>query len=271
MSPGGAYEDEVHSLRHISDEDADRLLRGDLPAGDRSLDELAAFVRDVGVAYSTPPTEPVEARHLDAMRRAARPRAAGWNPFAEPAEAGSAPGRDGPGLPERVRRKIAAFAPRPRLAGAAAALAVCLAFSMLTALGELPEPVQAAAADAARAIGVSVPDPRVDHKAAKRHPRGHKRETPSPASGAVPLPAPEARRSPAPARGQAEPETGGSPAPSDGMGDLPTTTVPDAPVVTPPDEPPSDTPAEPGPAPPPEAGSDGDQSGAPSQSPLPVP
>ena len=273
MSPSGAYEDEVHSLRHISDEDADRLLRGDLPAGDRSLDELAAFVRDVGVAYSTPPTEPVEARHLDAMRRAARPRAAGWNPFAEPAEAGSAPGRDGPGLPERVRRKIAAFAPRPRLAGAAAALAVCLAFSMLTALWELPEPVQAAAADAARAIGVSVPDPRVDHRVAKRHPRWHKRETPSPASGAAPLQAPEARRSPAPARGQAEPETGGSPAPSDGMDQLPTITTPDPPSSEVPSDPPSEAPSESGPdtAPEPQPGTNGDQSGAPSQSPLPVP
>jgi hypothetical protein len=276
MSRGDAYEDEVHSLRHISDEDADRLLRGDLPAGDRALDELAAFVQDVGVAYSAPPTEPVQARHLDAMRRAARPRAAGWNPSAEPAEAGSAPGRDGPGLPERALRILAGLTPRPGLAGAAAALAVCLAFSTLTALGRLPEPVQAAVAGAARAVGVSVPDPNEEGRPAEQRPREQQHVKPAgPASRAAPQPAPAIGRRSVPPPGESVPETGGSATPSDGMSDLPTTTTPDAPAATPPDEPPSHTPpeapAEPGSPPPPEPGGNGDQSGAPSQSPLPVP
>jgi hypothetical protein len=274
MSRSDAYEDEVHSLRHISDEDADRLMRGDLPAGDPGLDELAAFVQDVGDAYSTPPTEPVQARHLDAMRRAARPRAAGWNPSAEPADAGSAPGRDGPGLPEWARRILAGLTPRPGLAGAAAALAVCLAFSTLTALGRLPEPVQAAVAGAARAVGVSVPDPHEERSPARRRPREHQRAEPAaPASVAAPQPAPAIGRRSVPPHGQPAPKTGGSATPNDGMSDLPTTTTPDPPAVTPPDEPGNDTPpeapAEPAPAP--EAGSNGDQSGAPSQSPLPIP
>jgi hypothetical protein len=273
MSGSGAYEDEVHSLRHISDEDADRLLRGDLPAGDRALDELAAFVQDVGVAYSAPPTEPVQARHLDAMRRAARPRAAGWNPSAEPAEAGSAPGRDGPGLPERARRILAGLIPRPRLAGAAAALAVCLAFSTLTALGRLPEPVQAAVAGAARAVGVSVPDPYEERRPAKR-PREQQHVKPAgPASGAAPQPAPAIGRRSLPPRGETAPETGGSATPSDGMSDLPTTTTPDPPSLEAPVDPPSEAPPEsdPGTAPEPQPGTSGDESGAPSQSPLPLP
>src|SRR3954468_1078762 len=178
MSRSDAYGDEVHSLRHISEQDADRLLVGDLPAGDPSLDELAAFVQDVGVAYTEPPTEHVRARHLDAMRRAARPRAAGWNPSAE---LDSAPGRKGPGLPERIGRGLAALTPRP--AALAAVLAFCLGFTGLTALGALPDRVQAAAADAARAVGVTVPDPD-----AKTRPARERREerAPAPARPAAP-------------------------------------------------------------------------------------
>jgi hypothetical protein len=269
MSPSGAYEDEVHSLRHISDEDADRLLSGDLPAGDRSLDELAAFLQDVGVAYSAPPTEPVQARHLEEMRRAARPNAAGWNPSAEPAEPDSAPGRDGPGLPGRVRRTLAGWAPRPRLA-AAAGLAVCLAFSTLTALGQLPEPVQAAVAGAARAVGVPVPKPHAERPKPRPHPPKHDRVVPAERSARVVAPpARPAGAEPKAAPRPTAPETGAS----DGMDQLPTLTTPDPPPPEAPSDPQSQAPPEsaPGTAPEPQPDPSGDHSGTPSQSPLPVP
>jgi hypothetical protein len=277
MSPSGAYEDEVHSLRHISDEDADRLLSGDLPAGDRSLDELAAFLQDVGVAYSAPPTGPVQARHLEEMRRAARPNAAGWNPSAEPAEPDSAPGRDGPGLPERVRRTLAGWAPRPRLA-AAAGLAVCLAFSTLTALGELPEPVQAAVAGAARAVGVPVPSPHAERSKPEPRRGEHGRKAPDPGAAQIvaPPPArPAGGRPPVAPRGT-EPKTGScgpTDCASDGMDQLPTPTTPDPPPPGAPSDLPPRAPPEsaPGPAPEPQPDAGGDQSGTPSQSPLPVP
>jgi hypothetical protein len=272
MSPSGAYEDEVHSLRHISDEDADRLLSGDLPAGDPSLDELAAFVQDVGVAYSAPPTGPVRARHLEGMRRAARPRAAGWNPFADPAKPDSVPGRDGPGLPERVLRTLAAFAPRRRLA--AAGLAVCMAFSTLTALGQLPEPVQAAVSDAARAVGVSVPNPRAERRKAK--PRRRSQEPPAPTERSARIVAPPRRPAgvaPPTTPRPTEPKAGAcgeTGCPSDGMDQIPPIPTPDPPAPpTPSENPPSQAP--PAPAPEPQPATSGDQSGAPSQSPLPVP
>jgi hypothetical protein len=270
MSRGDAYGDEVHSLRHISDEDAGRLLSGDLQAADPSLDELAAFVRDVGVAYSEPPTEPVQARHLDAMRRAARPNAAGWNPFAEP---GSAPGRDGPGLPERVRRGLAALIPRP--AAVAAALAVCLAVSGLTALGALPDRVQAAVADAARAVGVRVPDPDAKPRPVHHEPRS---EPPAPRAlrpagpGPVQLSHPRRAAASVPAHERADraPQDDGCATQDcndDGWENAGPTQVPDVPTQTqplqPPDQPPAGVPVDPAPAVTPQPGANDSQEGEP--------
>jgi hypothetical protein len=166
----------VHSLRHISDHDADRLLGGDLPAGPVSLDEIAVFVQDVEAAYAQPPTEPLKARHLDAMRRAARPRAEGRI--------------SGPGLPERLGRALSGLALRPRLAGAMAVLLLCASFSGMTAAGALPDPVQAAVADAARTVGVTVPDPAREHKRKprRRPPARPRVRSAVPAAPAAPTP-----------------------------------------------------------------------------------
>ena len=199
MSHGGAYEDEMSSLRRIDEEKIDRLLTGDSPAGEPSLDELAAVVRDVGAAYSEPPTEPVRARHLTAMR-AARLAAGRWKPAGEsvngaplngspPVQRTSPVGRGGSGQPKllaRVLRRPAAGR-QPRLAAGAAALVALLTLAGLTGLGALPDRVQAALADAARAVGVEVPDPqRQDPKAPRKTTPAPSGGTPAPASSAAP-------------------------------------------------------------------------------------
>jgi hypothetical protein len=270
MTGHGAYGDEVHSLRHISDYDAGRLLGGDLPAGDESLDELAAFVRDVGVAYSEPPTEPERARHLDAMWRAARSGPVERSPLAEPLSSGTAADGAGPGLPKLLRRRLASLAPRPRLAGAMAALALCASFSGLTALGALPEPVQAAVADAARAVGVSVPDPRAPH--AKKRPK-HRRPQPQPPTSAPSAPAPPAPAAAAPAPRTApppeatqEPDACVEDCPTDGW-EVPQPELPseDPPPGAPAEEPAPALPADPaaGTLPTPDASADEGQAGDP--------
>ena len=187
MSHGGAYEDEMSSLRHIDEEKIDRVLTGDSPPGEPSLDELVAVVSDVEAAYSRPPTEPVRARHLAAMR-AARPAVGRWKPAGVSSNGASPAGSGGSGQPklfDRILRGPLAGT-RPHVAVSAAALVIALTVAGLTGLGAMPDRVQAALADAARVVGVEVPDPKEQKK---RRPATESAPKPT---GGTPTPRPPA-------------------------------------------------------------------------------
>jgi hypothetical protein len=134
---GDAYQGEMWLSQGISDRDAERLLRGGIPAGGGpELEPVASFVRALGAAVPEAP-DPAQARSLV-------PRVA--------AAAASAPERSGPARARHPRRRNR-LALGLRLATAAALVPV-LAAGLAVAGVELPGPAQ----DAFERVGISLPN-----------------------------------------------------------------------------------------------------------------
>ena len=158
----------------------DRLLVGEALDGEPLPEAVVAFLGDARGALVESPGEEAAAGHLRAMSQVAQ------------TESAAAPARsDGPSSPaSAARRRVAAGASAP---------------ARRWRLGALPAPVQAALADASRAVGVEV----------RARPNCHKGSTPSSTAGTAARqsarrsrPIPSAR---APPRRRARPTAAASP------------------------------------------------------------
>lgn len=131
----------------------DRLLVGEALDGEPVPEAVIAFLGDARGALVESPGEQAAAAHLRAMSQTAQTESAA--------------------APPRRRLKLA-LALRPGLAAGsvAGAFAVC---ATLSAIGALPAPVQAALADASRAVGVEVPEPGSEHSHKGVDPEQHRR------------------------------------------------------------------------------------------------
>jgi hypothetical protein len=136
LSDFDAYGDEMGRFSRLNDRELDRLLGGQGPAEDGDLDDLAAFVRELNVAFQEGPDGPTETRHLTAIMDSVRLQ----------------PTADTP--PPMPRRTVwSGGTARVAFAGVLALGAFCgVAYA-----GALPGPVQGAVADVARNVGVSLP------------------------------------------------------------------------------------------------------------------
>jgi hypothetical protein len=147
----------------MSDRDLDRLITGKAPEGDEELEELAAFLSEVEAAHSEAPSKGTEARQLAAIVEAAQLLSDNGEPAARPASKATGSDRQTSGLP-KWRRKLVL----PQLFStlwarvAVVAIAAGLVSGGLASAGALPDPLQAAVADAANQVGVSLQDPDAD-------------------------------------------------------------------------------------------------------------
>jgi hypothetical protein len=69
----GAYPDDMARFLRLSDEDVERLFRGEPPEEDEDLRALAFFLTDAAESLSTPPSGRIQARHLALLTEAAGP------------------------------------------------------------------------------------------------------------------------------------------------------------------------------------------------------
>jgi hypothetical protein len=119
----------------LTSQEIERLLAGRIGSNDPKLGALSRAVSDVRDAYSAKPTADIRAAHLAAMVSAL----------------GEASGVE----PSRSRRRRFGFAAR---VGTAAAGLVLVAGGAMAATGTLPDPVQNAVSEAARAVGLHIPE-----------------------------------------------------------------------------------------------------------------
>ena len=140
MSDFDANQDDMRRISRLSDRELDRLVAGD--AGERDLEDLAAFLRETKAVLEEPPAMGVAARQVAAIVEAAE-RTAG-----EPTVA-----RVRSPLPETRRRPMM----QRKLVYVAAGLASLAVFSGAAYADELPSPVQDGVADVAENVGVSLP------------------------------------------------------------------------------------------------------------------
>lgn len=144
----------VEPLAGLSDQDLDRILSGDAPAGDASSQALTAFAREARAAYVAPVPEVIRALHLAAILDAATKAAVSGN------GAGAAGGSSGSGWATGTAPAVAARRPRRRrgLTVAAVAAAAVVSLGGLASAGVLPDPVQRVASEVLGTLGISVPD-----------------------------------------------------------------------------------------------------------------
>jgi hypothetical protein len=140
LSDFDANQDDMRRISRLSDRELDRLVAGD--AGERDLEELAAFFREAKEVLEVPPPMGVAARQVAAIVEAAE-RAAG-----DPTVA-----RVRSPQPETRRRPLM----QRKLVYVAAGLASLAVFSGAAYADELPAPVQDGVAGVAENVGVSLP------------------------------------------------------------------------------------------------------------------
>lgn len=150
------------NLEGYSDQELDRLIAGQAPAGGGESDPmLAQFIRDVGTAFGAASLPPAaEQRFRDAAVKASRLAIDKGDPAARPASKAHGPGRQASGLPKWRRRTVFStlFASlTAKVAGVA--IAAAAATGGLAAAGALPGPAQQAVSDAAATIGIHIPSP----------------------------------------------------------------------------------------------------------------
>jgi hypothetical protein len=137
------------SSSRLSDQEFDRLLTGRAPAGAASLEEVAAFFRDVTATLQQAPDEATATRHLSAIAEASRLRSEHEGSVSGPAHAS---------VPPRRRKLVSGnvFASRTAKIALAGVLALG-AFSGAAYAGALPGPIQRPTADVANNLGLSLP------------------------------------------------------------------------------------------------------------------
>ena len=149
MSDPGAYESDMAWLSKLTDEDIERALAGEHAGDDSSLDDLAAFARDARAALESGPGGAIRETHLAAMNEASADLHG--DPVATRAAAASL-------SPLRrwklvLTHLLASMVAKVALAG----VAVAATTGGLAATGSLPEPAQAALANAAEKVGFELP------------------------------------------------------------------------------------------------------------------
>jgi hypothetical protein len=144
----------------MSDRDIDRLLAGKAPEGDEAVEELAAFLQEVKAAYLKAPADSTEARQLATILEAAQLQTDKGESVARPPSKATGPAPQASGLPNwRQRLVLTQLFSSLWARIAVASVAAALASGGLAFAGALPDPLQAAAADAANQVGVSLDDP----------------------------------------------------------------------------------------------------------------
>jgi len=136
-------------LSKLTDEDIERALAGEHAGDDTSLDDLAAFARDAKAALGSGPGGAIRETHLTAMNEASADLHG--DPVATRAAAASL-------SPLRrwklvLTHLLASMVAKVALAG----VAVAATTGGLAATGSLPEPAQAALANAAEKVGFELP------------------------------------------------------------------------------------------------------------------
>jgi len=136
-------------LSKLTDEDIERALAGEHAGDDSSLDDLAAFARDARAALESGPGGAIRETHLAAMNEASADLHG--DPVATRAAAASL-------SPLRrwklvLTHLLASMVAKVALAG----VAVAATTGGLAATGSLPEPAQAALANAAEKVGFELP------------------------------------------------------------------------------------------------------------------
>ena len=136
-------------LSKLTDEDIERALAGEHAGDDSSLDDLAAFARDARAALESGPGGAIRETHLAAMNQASADLHG--DPVATRAAAASL-------SPLRrwklvLTHLLASMVAKVALAG----VAVAATTGGLAATGSLPEPAQAALANAAEKVGFELP------------------------------------------------------------------------------------------------------------------
>ena len=136
-------------LSKLTDEDIERALAGEHAGDDTSLDDLAAFARDAKAALGSGPGGAIRETHLTAMNEASADLHG--DPVATRAAATSL-------SPLRrwklvLTHLLASMVAKVALAG----VAVAATTGGLAATGSLPEPAQAALANAAEKVGFELP------------------------------------------------------------------------------------------------------------------
>jgi len=147
--------DEMKRFDDMSDNDVEHLLAGSAPDAKTGLDDIARFFASVARAYPEPSTEAYERTHVDAMLETVRATAASRANDGE--MVGVTAGRARAGVPRGLAFRGLLARPGARAAGIA--LAVLLVFGSTAYAGILPAPLQAVVAQAARAVGITLPDP----------------------------------------------------------------------------------------------------------------
>jgi hypothetical protein len=152
LSDYDAYPDDMERISRLSDGEIDGILAGQAPSEDTDLEELAAFMLDVGWLFRESSTEETAARHLAAIAEAVRllPEDAG----------GVTPRRGSSSVRERsghARFRLRSKPMRAKLLVATASLLLLLAFGGAAFAGALPGPVQGTVADVVGNVGVTLP------------------------------------------------------------------------------------------------------------------
>jgi hypothetical protein len=142
----------MERISRLSDGEIDGILAGQAPSEDTDLEELAAFMLDVGWLFRESSTEETAARHLAAIAEAVRllPEDAG----------GVTPRRGSSSVRERsghARFRLRSKPMRAKLLVATASLLLLLAFGGAAFAGALPGPVQGTVADVVGNVGVTLP------------------------------------------------------------------------------------------------------------------
>ncbi|MDQ3772713.1 MAG: hypothetical protein M3343_11590 [Actinomycetota bacterium] len=149
MSDPGAYESDMAWLSKLSDEDIERALAGEHAGDDTSLDDLAAFARDARAALGSGPGGAIRETHLTAMNEASADLHG--DPVAtRAADTSLSPLRRWKLVHTHL---LASLVAKVALAGVALAATT----GGLAATGSLPEPAQAALANAAEKVGFELP------------------------------------------------------------------------------------------------------------------
>jgi hypothetical protein len=152
MSASSGNRDEMGRIWGLRDEEIDRLLAGQVPAG-QELDDLAAFSRTVRESLPRTPSPAVENAHLAVIAEAARLAS---DPALVPGGQTERPDRERVGRPRRRTMSSVIFG---TLAAKIATVTVAAAAATggLAATGSLPAPAQDAVASAVSHVGVHFP------------------------------------------------------------------------------------------------------------------
>jgi hypothetical protein len=159
VSPG-----EMKSFDDMSEQDVARLLSGSVPEGQAELDGVASFFAQAALTYPEPSTDAFESADVAAMLDTARAQAS-----ARVAN-GTAADRDAELAGAPWGTIVRGFFARTSARVAAVAVAVAIIFGGTAYAGILPAPLQTAVAGAARAVGISLPDPSTHPGSGLAHP-----------------------------------------------------------------------------------------------------